>query len=142
MKETSPYKYVLHLDWDYPWPNHWIEAWRKLKTQMLENMGFKVEDIVIKPSPSKEGGKHIWIHITSPRELNDDEINMLQWLCLDHHTRVWINILRIERGLTKWWNKLFTRHIWRKPIPKKCQKCIIRRYVNQLREEWRKCHGN
>ncbi|MEM1551598.1 MAG: hypothetical protein QXH03_02875 [Candidatus Bathyarchaeia archaeon] len=141
MKENTQYKYCLHLDWDYPWPKHWVKAWKEWKTKMLEDMGFKVQEIIMKPSPSRKGGTHIWIHITSPHELSDDEINMLQWLCLDQDTRVWINIMRIERNLRRWWNKLFTRHIWKKPLPENCQKCSLLRILKEMREQWLQKRG-
>jgi len=129
------HRYVLHIDWDYPWPKHWIPFWKNTIISMLEELGFIVEKIIMKPSPSREGGQHIWIHIIgSGRELTDDMINMLQWLCLDHHTRVWINTLRIDRGLRKWWDKLFTRHLWKKPLPKRCQKCKLREILNEMKE--------
>jgi hypothetical protein len=131
-----PYKYVLHLDWDYPWPDHWLQEWRKRVLSLLHDEGLDLERIIIKPSPSREGGTHIWIHIAAAKELTDDYINMLQWLLLDHHTRVWINILRVDRGLKKFWNKLFTRHIWKKPLPKRCQKCKLREILNTMREQY------
>jgi len=130
------YKYVLHMDWDYPWPQHWTNAWMRWKTKMLQDMGFSVEKIIVKPSPSREGGSHIWVHIGSLREISDDEVNMLQWLLLDHHTRTWINILRVDRNLHAWWSKLFSRHLWKKPIPKRCQKCKLREILNQMREAY------
>jgi len=142
MKENSQFKHVLHLDFDYPIAPHWMEEWRKHVYRTLKAYNMEVEEIIVKPSPSREGGLHIWIKATSPVELSDDNINMLQWLLCDHQVRVWINTLRIERGLRKFWNKLFTRHLWRKPLPKQCQKCVIRRYVNEMREEWLKCHGS
>jgi hypothetical protein len=133
---AAPYKYTLHLDWDYPWPEHWVNAWMRWKTKMLQDMSFYVEKIIIKPSPSREGGTHIWVHIQSETELSDDQVNMLQWLLLDHHTRVWINILRIDRNLHAWWNKLFTRHIWKKPLPIHCQRCKLREILNEMREQY------
>jgi len=133
---ATPYKYVLHLDWDYPWPKHWLKEWRFHVFSLLHDEGLNLERIIIKPSPSREGGVHIWIHIAAARELTDDYINMLQFLCGDHHTRVWINTLRIDRGMKKCWNKLFTRHIWRKPFPKRCQRCKLREILNEMRKEY------
>jgi len=129
------HKYVLHMDFDYPVPDQWLKVYKEQKTAMLENMGFFVDRKIIKPSPSRKGGSHIWIHITSLRELTEDEINMLQWLCGDDPTRVWINRMRIDRGLKKFWNKIFTRHVWVRPLDEKCKRCKIRRVLNEMRKE-------
>lgn len=135
---AEPYKCVLHIDWDYAWPPHWIPIWRQEKTAMLESMGLSVTNIIMKPSPHRKEGLHLWIHISTARELSDDEINMLQFLCGDHHTRTWINTLRVDRGLKKWWNKLFSRHLWRKPLPEACEKCKIRQILAEMNEQQRK----
>jgi len=132
---TSAHKYVLHLDWDYPIPEHWIKVWEQEKTAMLESLGFTVDRIITKPSPSRKGGSHIWIHIISPQELSEDEVNMLQWLCGDDPTRVWINRMRIDRGLKKYWNKLFSRHVWVREMDEKCKTCKIRRTIYEMRKE-------
>ena len=129
------YEYTLHIDWDYDWPKHWIDTWQDASRQILASFGIRVEKIIMKPGPSKQG-QHVWIHIRCEVELTDDNINMLQWLCLDHHTRTWINILRTDRGLKKWWSKLFSRHLWKKPLPKRCQKCKLREILNQMREAY------
>ena len=134
-KGFPTYRYCIHLDWDYPIPEAWVEAWKEQKTQMLRNMGFEVERIITKPSPSKKGGVHHWIHILSLRQLTEDELNMLQWLCLDDPTRVFINRMRTERGLKVYWNKLFTRHVWVKPMDENCKKCKIRRVVSEAKKE-------
>jgi hypothetical protein len=141
MKDSLPYSYALHLDWDYPWPEHWVSEWKALVKYVVTSHGLTLEKIIMKESPSRQGGKHIWIHIASPRELSDDEINMLQWLLLDHHTRVWINILRTQRGLRRFWNKLFTRHLWVKPLPKNCQKCRILKILKEMREKYVETHN-
>jgi hypothetical protein len=134
--EFSPFRYTLCIDWDYPWPDHWLPEWQRHINFMLEDRGLAVEKVIMKESPSREGGKHVWIHIVSARKLSDDEINMLQWLCLDHHTRTWINILRIQRGLKKFWNKLFSGHLWKKPLPKRCQKCKLREILQEMKEKY------
>ena len=136
MKNEPPFEYTLHIDWDYPWPKHWIGEWKDLVEDVLDPRGLVLKKIIIKPSPSREGGSHIWVHIVSETELSDDQVNMLQWLLLDHHTRTWINILRVDRGMKKCWNKLFTRHIWKKPLPKRCQKCKLREILNEMREAY------
>ena len=136
MKSEPPFEYVLHLDWDYPWPKHWLLLWEDNIRHLLESLSVHVDKIIVKPSPSREGGSHIWIHVHCFTQLSDDYINMLQFLCGDHHTRVWINTLRIDRGMKKCWNKLFTRHIWRKPFPKRCQRCKLREILNEMRKEY------
>lgn len=135
------YLYSLHGDWDYKIPDAWQFIWRDVAEKVLQDMGFKLKRIIIKPSPHRKEGKHLWLHIESPRKLSDDEVNMLQWLVVhDHNTRVWINMLRIDRGLKRWWNKLFSRHLWRKPLPERCQKCKLREILGEMREEYlKKC---
>ena len=134
--KNKPYNYTLHVDWDYPWPKHWIPFWKNTITTMLADLDLMIKTIIIKPSPSKKGGSHIWIQIASTIELTDDMVNMLQFLCGDDHTRVWINTLRIDRGLKKYWSKLFVRHLYKKPLPKKCQKCRLREILNEMREQY------
>jgi len=131
---SMPYQYVLHIDLDYPYPEKWLKIWKQERTRMLENMGYIVDKIIIKKSPSKQG-YHCWIHIRTLKELSDEEINLLHWLCGDCQTRVWINILRTNRGLRQYWSKLFTRHLWKKPLPKRCQKCRLRRILNEMRDK-------
>ena len=135
MVANEPFEYVLHIDWDYPWPEHWLYLWEKSVRHLLEKESIHVDEIIKKPSPSREGGSHVWIHVHTYTALSDDYINMLQFLCGDHHTRVWINILRVDRRIKKWWNKLFTRHIWKKPLPKRCQKCKLREILYEMKEE-------
>jgi hypothetical protein len=128
-------KYVLHIDLDYPFPEAWLQGWREERTRMLEYMGYTVNKIIIKKSPSKQG-YHCWIHIRSLGELSDEQINFLHFLCGDCQTRVWVNILRVSRGLRKYWSKLFTRHLWKAPLPKRCQKCKLREVLNEMREQY------
>lgn len=138
-------RYCLHLDFDYPVPEHWITLWETERRIMLKNMGYLVERVIIKdPKEVDEEtrktvykgrkGKHVWIHILSPTELTEEEINMLQWLCGDDPVRVNINRMRIDRGLRKYWNKLFSRAVWIRPLDKKCEKCKIRRILNEMRK--------
>lgn len=128
-------KYCLHLDWDYPIPQKWFDTWLDIEKTWLKHLGFTLARVIVKDSPSRKGGKHLWLHILSPRKLTDEEINMLQWLSLDCPTRVWINQLRIERGLKKYWNKLFERHVWTKPLPEPCKKCRLRKYLDEMRKK-------
>jgi hypothetical protein len=129
------YKYILHVDLDYQFPQEWLEIWKRQRTIMLEYMGHDVDKIIIKKSPSKQG-YHCWTHIRTFKQLSDEEINMLQWLLGDCQTRVWINILRCHRGLRKYWSKLFVRHLYKKPLPKRCQKCRLREILNEMREAY------
>jgi hypothetical protein len=139
-------RYVIHLDWDYPIPEEWVMVWKEQKTFMLRNMGFEVERIIIKnpKDESKETAEtvykgrkavHIWVHILSLRQLSEDELNMLQWLCCDDVVRVFINRMRTERGLKVYWNKLFTRHVWVKPMDENCKRCKIRRVISEAKKE-------
>jgi len=138
LSKFMKFKYVLHLDWDYPIPEKWKEVWKEHIIAMLDRMNLQAERIITTPSPSREGGIHIWLHVLSARKLYETDINMLQWLCNDCPTRVWINSLRIDRGLRVYWNKLFTRHLWRKPLPEQCEKCRLRYYLNKMRVEFMK----
>jgi len=130
------YEYVLHCDWDYLIPKAWRDTWKAIMENSLVFLHLTLKRIITKPSPSKKGALHLWIHVGSSRELSEDEINMLQWLIgLDDPTRVWINRMRIERGLKKFWNKIFTRHVWVRPLDEKCKRCKIRRVLNEMRKE-------
>lgn len=102
---------------------------------MLERLGFTVTRIIKKPSPSRQGGSHVWMHFTASREVLDEEICMLEFLCGDCQTRNWINQLRIKRGLKKYWDKLFERHLWRKPLPEQCKKCRLRRILYEIKQK-------
>ena len=123
-------KEILHLDWDWKPPKKWIEAWKKTKTAMLESLGYKVTDIIMRESPSKKG-YHIWIHLETAKPIPDEQLNMLQWLCLDDPVRVRINQLRIRRGLRRFWNKLFARRITTFPRSDRCRNCKILIYLRE-----------
>lgn len=128
--------HVLHVDFDYPWPEHWITAWKIHVADVLAHRRIFVERIIIKPSPSRKGGSHCWIHVRSQLPLSDDEVNFLQWICCDDKTRVWINILRVKRGLKKYWSKLFDHHIWKKKMPKRCRECKLREILGEMKEAY------
>lgn len=141
-------EYTLHLDFDYPLPQSWIKVWKEERIAMLNRMGFTVDRVIIKdPKDAPElaetvykgrKGKHGWIQLTSPRKLTDEEVCMLEFLCGDDHTRNWINRLRVERGLKKFWSKLFTRHVWKRPLDKICERCKIRKIIYEMRKEMEK----
>mgnify|MGYP001075973881 CR=1 FL=1 len=127
---------VLHLDWDWKPPKKWVDTWINAKLSMLERMGYKVGDVVFKLSDAGKGrGYHIWLHVFKPSEYTEDEVNMLQWLLLDDQTRVRINRLRTRRGLRKYWNKIFSLVLWRKPLPRQCVKCRLRKYFHEIEGE-------
>jgi len=127
-------KHVLHVDIDrdiVAWG--WKQDYIKSVKAVLQAFGYKPTRFIFKKSPSNTGW-HVWIHITG-KPLTDEQLNKLQWLAgHDDLTRVYINQLRIKRGLKKYWNKLFARHIWVKPIPETCKKCRLRKYLNEIRE--------
>lgn len=121
---------ILKLDVDIKVPKKWIELWKKTRIAILESLGYKVEKIIIHPSSKR--GFHGWIYIKE--KTTDKETNMLQWLLGDDTTRVFINMLRIKRGFI-YWNKLFSRVRWRKPIEEPCKSCKLRKYVIEMNKE-------
>ena len=99
----------------------WLACWRKAVEAVLSAFNLKAERIVLRESPSGRG-LHAWIHLD--REIPDMQANMLEWLCGGDLTRSRINRFRIKRGV-KHWDKLFSKHLWRKPVDEKCRRCIL-----------------
>jgi len=105
-------KFILKIDQDLKVPEEWIEKWKISRVALLKSLGIEVKEIITQES---KRGYHHWIHCESKKELSDEEINMLQFLCGDDPGRVYINSLRIKRGV-KNWNKLFSKVLWRKAV--------------------------
>lgn len=134
----TEFKRCLHKDWDFRPTKRWIRVYLETITNTYEHLGYKVEEIIIK----KRGrGFHIWTHIISKKPFTEDEVNMLQWLAGDDITRVRINRLRTRRGMKMFWNKLFSKVIWRKSLPKNCQKCRIVKTLRELEHELEEGEG-
>jgi len=102
---------VLKIDLDLKPGKEWLAKWKLTRKHLLEALGFKVKEIVLR---STRKGWHAWIHVED-KEIEDWDLNMLQWLCGDDQTRVKINMRRIKRGVKRW-NKLFSEVIWRRKI--------------------------
>ena len=132
---SKPETRTLHLDWDWKPPKRWVNVWIDAKLRMLEDLGYKVGDVIIGGSRAeKRRGYHVWVHVTKVGTFTEDEQNMLEWLLLDDPTRTRINRLRVHRGIKRWWSKLFSLVVWQKPIPRRCQRCRIRRYFHEMEE--------
>ena len=99
---------VLKVDVDYKAPEIWLELWEATRKGMLTALGYPVIRIT-KHETTK--GQNYFIEVEG--ELTPDDINRLQFLLGDDHTRVKINAWRIERGVEHW-NKIFDRKLWRK----------------------------
>ncbi|MCM8802828.1 MAG: hypothetical protein NC827_05930 [Candidatus Omnitrophica bacterium] len=103
MKET-----VLKIDIDYKPNQYWLNKWIKTRKFILERMKCKVLRTNIFET---KRGFHAYFVID--KKLNDNQLNMLQFLLGDDATRVKINEWRIKRGIRRW-NKLFSKILWRK----------------------------
>jgi len=126
------YTYVFHVDWDFKPTKGWIKTWNKTIPAMLTALRIKVERIIMK---QKGRGYHIWVHSTTSRKLTEDQVNMVQWLLNDDVTRVRINRLRTRRGMKRFWSKIFSHVVWRKPLPKNCQTCHLRQVLAEMETE-------
>jgi len=127
-------KQVLKIDIDHridKW--RWTRAYKKAVTNLLQGFGYKVEDIIIKPSSSGRG-VHIWIKIDG-KKLTEMRKVMFQFLCCDDQTRVAINRWRVKRGV-KNWNKLFSKVLYKRIDTKEpCHSCRLRRIVKEMFKE-------
>lgn len=99
---------ILKIDIDFKPPEEWLERWIDTRYVILEDMCYTVNRISRHETTK---GQNFFIEID--KELPPTEINMLQFLLGDDHTRVKINQWRIERGI-KHWNKIFDRKLFRK----------------------------
>lgn len=129
---------ILHIDWDFKPTKHWIRVWIEAKMNMLEFLGYSVGELIFK---RRGRGFHIWWAISKKKPFTEDEVNMIQWLLNDDVTRVRVNRYRTRRGMKMMWNKLFSRVIWRKDLPKNCQKCRIVKTLRQLEQGLEKEEG-
>jgi hypothetical protein len=99
---------MLKIDVDYKPSKYWLSKWVATRCLILKEMGYKVLGVEVFQT---ERGFHAYIKIEN--NVDDEELNMLQFLCGDDHTRVKINEWRIKRGI-KDWNRLFHKVIYRK----------------------------
>jgi len=124
-------KAILMTDLDFM-PKPWLDFYKDTRRLMVEGLGYKLNRIITKPSPQGKG-LHAWIYIETPQPLTEIELLKLQYMVGgDCHTRSRINYRRVRRGLQGFWNKLFSIKWKKKPLPKRCQKCRIRRAVWEL----------
>jgi len=100
--------FVLKIDLDLKPPEEWLQAWERKNEVILSLYGLKIKKVNRKET---EKGWHYWYLVH--RWLPAEEINKLQFLMGDDHTRVIINQWRIKRGIPHW-NKLFDRKLWKK----------------------------
>ena len=107
----------------------WMEDYERAVRAVCREFGLKVVDFIWSASSSGKG-IHVWIHVEGP-ELSDEELNKLQFLCGDDRTRVYINRMRIKRGV-QYWNKLFSRVLWEKYDRGKCRECKLRKILKEL----------
>jgi hypothetical protein len=124
---------ILKLDLDNKLIDYWKEEWLKTRKAILEALNLKLEKVIIKESPSKKG-YHVWLYVKG-KPMNDLEVLRCQSLLGDCPTRCKINYIRItQRNITKWWNKLFAKHLRRFPDPK-CKECRIVQILKEMEEE-------
>ena len=93
---------LLKTDVDLFARKSWLEHYRRKARLVLESYGLSATAIWITPSRSK--GYHVRIYLDKP--VSARFANMLQWLLLDHCSRVSFNDARIAVGFDEW-NKLF-----------------------------------
>lgn len=125
---------VLKVDLDSKLIDHWREEWLKTRELTLSALGLKLVDFFIKESPSKKG-YHCFFYVVG-KPLTDIEVLKTQYLLGDCETRCKINYYRItERNMKRMWNKMFSKHLWKAPLPKNCQECRIRKYLMELESE-------
>lgn len=118
----------LKIDIDIDLPRKWLELYIKSRIALLKSIGYTVDKIIYKKSSSKKG-YHFWIHLKEDVK-DDNELNMLQFLCGDDPVRVKINMIRIKTGHREW-NVLFDI-VMKKYISEKCKKCRLRKYFKEM----------
>jgi hypothetical protein len=124
---------ILKLDLDSKLIDYWMEDWLKTRKAILKALNLKLEKIIIKESPSKKG-YHVWLHVKG-KPMNDLEVLKAEHLLGCCETRCKINYIRItQRNITKWWDKLFSKHLKRFPDPK-CKECHIVQILKEMEEE-------
>lgn len=111
----------------------WIDKFIETRKAILKALGFRLVDVIVKPSPSKRG-LHIWFHCEG-RPVDDYEKNMIHFMLGDDPVRCMINMIRIERGVKKPFI-LFSKVLWTEPPKGKCKKCKLRKAVESLREQF------
>lgn len=90
----------------------WLEHYKKALKAVLKAFGYRFKKMIVRESPSGRG-LHCWIYIVG-KPLTEEKRNLLQWLTFDDQTRVWINQMRIEKGIPLW-NKMFSAVLWKRP---------------------------
>jgi len=109
---------LLKIDIDFHPPYEWLETWKLTREILLNGLGYRVA--YIKTFKTKRG-LHIYIKLS--KNIDDETVNMLQFLLGDDQTRVKINQWRIKRGIKRW-NKLFHKVLYRrKPKTLECYYC-------------------
>lgn len=112
---------TLKIDVDLRAPKQWRKAYCSFVRAGLAEQKIHVNDITMRSSSSRRGF-HAFIDITT-FALNDKRKNMLQFLCRDCLTRVWINVQRIEKSIEAW-NKLFSTVPWKSEPKEPCKSCV------------------
>ena len=100
---------IVKVDIDYKPPEHWLHKWERTRILMLEEY-YKLHVLRVARHNTRKG-QNFFIEVEE--ELTAGEINELQFMLGDDHTRVKINAWRIQRGIPHW-NKIFDRKLWRK----------------------------
>ena len=100
---------VLKVDIDFKASKGWLGLWELTRKDILARLGYPIIRMV---KHETKKGQNYFIEIKDDG-LTPEQINMLQFLLGDDHTRVKINTWRIERGIEHW-NKIFDRKLWRK----------------------------
>jgi len=99
---------IIKVDIDLKLPIMWLQMWVSTRELMLDMLGHTVKRFDMHKTKK---GLHVFIEVEE--EMDAKNINLLQFLLGDDHTRVKINSWRIDREVPCW-NKLFSRKIYRK----------------------------
>ena len=129
MSKTEIFK--LDLDTKLIDEKGWKDAWVKTRKNILKELGFKLENVIIQKSSSR--GYHVWIHAKPIKKKNitEEERVKIQWLLGDDESRAWLCLQRCRAGVVTY-NKLFSKVFFRKKPPKRCLECGLRRRVLEL----------
>lgn len=135
------HKEIIKYDIDSSLLPLWKEDYIKARKAFLEGLGYKLTDVIIRPSgeplpwvKSEQKGKgwHCWFHIESPQPLTDMERLKLQFILGDDTGRIWINHLRITHRHNPNWDKIFGYIVWRSPLPEPCKNCTLKKYLEEI----------
>jgi len=98
-------RYIFKVDVDVKLPKYYFKLFLKTRIAILKALNLKV----IKVNYAETGkGYHFWFHVRSGVKLSDLDKCMLQFFLGDDHNRVNYNLIRVNSGLFRQFNCLFS----------------------------------